>query len=82
MEELLKEISAKLDAIKGLLTGEPLPVVKEKEGMGYLPAYNLYPWPGVKYTGPTECPPGYYIEYDYNNNTRVCLKSCGPLGSK
>jgi hypothetical protein len=85
MEELLKEINAKLDAIKGLLTGSPLPVEAvepPKEGMGYLPAYNLYPWPGVDYGVIPECPPGYHIEYDYNNNTAVCLKTCGKLGSR
>ncbi|MDD5538346.1 MAG: hypothetical protein PHF12_05215 [Candidatus Omnitrophica bacterium] len=121
MEELLKEISAKLDAIKGflVLAATPAPieekiistpfgmyrvnkegkkekvelvdgkwvVVAPESGMTtpateYLPAYNLYPWPGVEYTGPASCPVGQHIEYDYNNNTRVCLNNCGPIGTK
>ncbi|MDD5169787.1 MAG: hypothetical protein PHN75_13275 [Syntrophales bacterium] len=121
MEELLKEISAKLDAIKGflVLAATPAPIEEKiistpfgmyrvnKEGKKEkvelvdgkwvvvapdsgtttpatesLPAYNLYPWPGVEYTGPTSCPVGQHIEFDYNNNTRVCLNNCGPIGTK
>ena len=56
---------------------EPIPA---PTGMGYLPAYNLYPWPGVDYGEIPVCKAGEHVEYDYNNNTAVCLKDCGKLG--
>ncbi len=126
MEELLKEIIAKLDALKGFMVLAATPVPEEEKVIStpfgyyrynkekghkekvemidgkwtavapetdtpappvapageYLPAYNLYPWPGVDYGVIPKCPPGYQVLYDYNNNTAVCHKMCGPLGSR